>query len=56
MDGKVNGGSQSILVPTDLAQAIVDYLKRQPFEDVHNLVVNLIKCPLALEKDESIGK
>lgn len=36
-----------IIIPSRLAQAIVDYLKRRPFEEVAPLIEGLVKAPQA---------
>lgn len=41
-----------ILVRTDLAQALVDYLKRRPYDEVSQLIQSLVACPSAKVVEE----
>lgn len=36
-----------VLVPVKLAQGIVDYLKRRPFEEVAEMINGLVRAPRA---------
>jgi hypothetical protein len=36
-----------VLLPQALHQAVIDYLKKQPYEQVHRLIGGLVNCPAA---------
>jgi hypothetical protein len=36
-----------LLIPVSLAQALVDFLKQRPFQEVHSLVGSLMRAPRA---------
>jgi hypothetical protein len=42
----------SLLIPRDLGKALVEYLKKQPYEQVHSLIGGLLNAPLATTVSE----
>ena len=38
---------KQLLIPSSLAQRLLDYLKRRPYEDVAELVAELLRAPVA---------
>jgi len=37
---------QNLIVPAELAQAILNYLQTRPFNEVHELITMLVRCQL----------
>ena len=37
---------QNLIVPAELAQAILNYLQTRPFNEVHELITVLVRCQL----------
>jgi len=44
-----------LAVPANLAQAVVDYLKARPYEEVYALIAGLLQCG-PVESDEQGDK
>lgn len=42
-----NPSEQLLLIPQRLAQEVVDYLKKQPFEAVHGIMAQLLRLQTA---------
>ena len=43
----MNPAEPQVVVPVKLAQAVVDYLKQRPFQEVAPLIDGLVRCPKA---------